>query len=351
MLPRPPLPRHPRDDDLTLADESTTSPGTNTLKGILIKDPVQSFVKGKEPLHKPVMKTPGPQPSDLLTTPSIAPTVSFYPTQARSSSSTVTGLSIKPPPSIASGISASSQVETELSILNSQFGTSTSGSMARSPSSAGLSPHTTRVRRLDRQNTVAFQSETKLLQNLQTFVVNRDPDSSDSDSEESLDVLRPSPQPAYHSNSGPVVPSLDEESVPVEWISPLPLTLEELFEGGTYALRVKTRFFSGELGIRELNIDVKPGWMTGTRIIFPNAGNERSPGAFHTIILVVKQVDHERFTRREGGNLLYNADIDPVDAVKENGRREVRKVLSLDGKIIEFYPSKGVINPGQEMRS
>lgn len=106
---------------------------------------------------------------------------------------------------------------------------------------------------------------------------------------------------------------------------------------------------SGEPKIQEVQIDVKPGWKTGTRIIFPDAGNERAPGVFQTMIFVVEQVHHERFTRREGGKLVYNTDIDLVDALKENGRREKRTVLGLDGKIIEFYPPKGVINPGQEM--
>ncbi|KAG8965368.1 hypothetical protein FRC00_004524, partial [Tulasnella sp. 408] len=120
--------------------------------------------------------------------------------------------------------------------------------------------------------------------------------------------------------------SAAEGSIAAEWIYPLPLTLEELFKGGTYTYRITTRLLSGEPKIQEVQIDVKPGWKTGTRIIFPDAGNERAPGVFQTMIFVVEQVHHERFTRREGGKLVYNAEIDLVDALKENGKREVRKV-------------------------
>lgn len=105
---------------------------------------------------------------------------------------------------------------------------------------------------------------------------------------------------------------------------------------------------SGEPKIQEVQIDVKPGWKPGTRIVFPDAGNERAPGAFQTMIFVVEQVHHEKFTRMDGGRLVLNQEVDLVDALKENGKRELRKVVGLDGKVIEFYPPKGVINPGQE---
>lgn len=151
-----------------------------------------------------------------------------------------------------------------------------------------------------------------------------------------------------HDSSKVARSSSAEGSIPAEWIYPLPLTLEELFKGGTYTYRITTRLLSGEPKIQEVQIDVKPGWKPGTRIVFPDAGNERAPGVFQTMIFVVEQVHHERFTRLDGGKLVLNQEVDLVDALKENGRREVRKVVGLDGKVIEFYPPKGVINPGQE---
>ncbi|KAG8900145.1 hypothetical protein FRC00_014274 [Tulasnella sp. 408] len=137
-------------------------------------------------------------------------------------------------------------------------------------------------------------------------------------------------------------------SIPAEWIYSLPMTLEELFKGGTYTFRITNRLIFGGPKIQEVQIDVKPGWKTGTRIIFPNAGNERIPGVFQKMIFVVEQAPHERFTRRDDGGLVYNTDIDLVDALQENGRMEARKVIGLDDKVIEFYPPKGGINHGQE---
>ncbi|KAG8907735.1 hypothetical protein FRC01_007594, partial [Tulasnella sp. 417] len=141
----------------------------------------------------------------------------------------------------------------------------------------------------------------------------------------------------------------NEESVPAECIYPLLLTLEELFKGGKYTYQIPIRLLSGEPKIQEFQIDVEPGWKTGARIEYPDTGNERAPGVFQRTIFVVRQVPHERFSRHGRGNLVYNTDIDLMDARKENRRREVRKVVGVDGKMIEFYPPKGVINPGQEM--
>ncbi|KIO26297.1 hypothetical protein M407DRAFT_74611, partial [Tulasnella calospora MUT 4182] len=129
---------------------------------------------------------------------------------------------------------------------------------------------------------------------------------------------------------------------------PLSDKYSNMFNGGTYYYRITTRLLSGEPKVQTVQIVIKPGWKTGTRIIFPDAGNERYPGVFQTMVFVVKQVDHERFTRREGGKLECYQDIYPLEAHMETGKRALRKIVGLDGKVIEFYPPQGVINHGQE---
>ncbi|KAG8903634.1 hypothetical protein FRB99_002909 [Tulasnella sp. 403] len=162
-------------------------------------------------------------------------------------------------------------------------------------------------------------------------------------------------QSSSSSSPVPFVPSLQaslpgspKDGIPAEWLYPLPLTLEELFRGGKYTYRITTRLLSGAPKIQEVEIDVKPGWKSGTRIIFPGAGNERSPGVFQDMIFVVEQVHHERFARLDGGRLVLNQDIDVTDALKEGVRRSPRKIVGLDGQMIEFTPPSGVIKPGME---
>ncbi|KAG9030546.1 hypothetical protein FS837_003249 [Tulasnella sp. UAMH 9824] len=138
-------------------------------------------------------------------------------------------------------------------------------------------------------------------------------------------------------------------NLPVEWIYPLRLTLEELFKGGTYTYRITTRLLSGKPKTREVRVHVMPGWATGTRISFPNAGHEYAPGLFQTMIFVVQQVNHPQFTRREDGKLECYLDISHSDARKTNETRAPRRVVGLDGKIIEFSPPRSEIWHGQKM--
>lgn len=150
------------------------------------------------------------------------------------------------------------------------------------------------------------------------------------------------PQPSYSSSTA------STPSLAVEWVCPLMLTLEELFRGGTHAYQITTRLLSGEPKIQNVQIDVMPGWALGTQIIVPNAGNECAPGKFQTMIFVVEQIQHEKFTRLEGGKLEHDQDISLLDARKANGTRALREVVGLDGKVIKFYPPRGAILHGQE---
>ncbi|KAG8919429.1 hypothetical protein FRC01_001293 [Tulasnella sp. 417] len=143
--------------------------------------------------------------------------------------------------------------------------------------------------------------------------------------------------------------TLSAPNLPEDWICwTLQLTLEELFKGGEYIYRVKSRMLSGEPRTQYVQVDVMPGWAPGTRISFPDAGNEHTPGLFQTVVFVVEQADQERFRRRERGNLECIQEISEFDASSANGARAPRSVVGLDGKVIEFFPPEGVISPGQE---
>lgn len=142
--------------------------------------------------------------------------------------------------------------------------------------------------------------------------------------------------------------SAEDSDIPAEHIYPLQLTLEELFKGGKYNFRITTHLLNGDPKISEVEIDVLPGWKMGTRITFPNAGNEFKPGVFQTMIFVVEQIHHERFARLSKGRLVLNQDISLADSFKEGPRKEPIRILGLDGKTLEFTPPSGVIKPGQE---
>ncbi|KAG8920495.1 hypothetical protein FRC01_000727 [Tulasnella sp. 417] len=136
-------------------------------------------------------------------------------------------------------------------------------------------------------------------------------------------------------------------NVPAKRFYPLQFTLEELFKGGRNYYRVTSRMLSGEPRIQDVEIAVEPGWAAGTRIIFNEAGDECAPGVFQTLVFVVDQTYHERFTRRKAGELVFNQNIDPREVSAKNGGRALGKVVGLDGKVIDVKP-EGVIYHGQE---
>lgn len=168
------------------------------------------------------------------------------------------------------------------------------------------------------------------------------------DSEGSSSSHSDSPYTPPQQDSPPNAANVATENIPPEWIYPLPLTLEELFKGGKYTYQISTRMISGAPRIQTVELDVKPGWKSGTRVIFPSAGNERKPGVFQDIIFVVEQIHHERFARLEGGRIVLNEDVDYHDANRAGVRREPRRVVGLDGTVLEIHPPAGIIKQGME---
>ena len=75
-------------------------------------------------------------------------------------------------------------------------------------------------------------------------------------------------------------PAPKKKAEPIEQV--LRLTLEEMFYGVTKNLKLTRTVLTGgrESRVAEtLSIDVKPGWKRGTKITFPEKGDE-TPGAY-----------------------------------------------------------------------
>lgn len=103
-----------------------------------------------------------------------------------------------------------------------------------------------------------------------------------------------------------------------------------------------------------LEVTVKPGWKAGTKIRFPNAGDELSPGQAQTIAFVVEERPHPVY-KRDGDDLAAEIDITLVEAFagfsKELKTLDGRtlKVLSLPGEVVQpgqvkLFPREGMPN-------
>ncbi|KAG0378463.1 hypothetical protein BGX24_003781 [Mortierella sp. AD032] len=136
---------------------------------------------------------------------------------------------------------------------------------------------------------------------------------------------------------------------PPALVRALGVTLEELANGGTKRLKVnrKVRDGSGRSAEKILTIDIKPGWKAGTKIRFPNEGDELPNGATQDIEFVLEEKPHDTFTRR-GDDLIVDLHLTLLEALSGFSKT----VKTLDGRTLPVSASSSrVVQPGQEERS
>ncbi len=138
---------------------------------------------------------------------------------------------------------------------------------------------------------------------------------------------------------------------PSEIRKPLKVSLEDLFNGATKHLKVGRRLMDGSTEDKVLDIQIHPGWKSGTKIRFPHAGNELPPsGEAQDLVFVVEEKPHEIFMR-DGNNLIANVVIPLVEALAgppTGVKRHVKVVDMLDGKKLQVPVPLGVVKPGQQ---
>eukprot|EP01024_Parvocaulis_polyphysoides_P042136 TRINITY_DN38606_c0_g1_i1.p1 TRINITY_DN38606_c0_g1~~TRINITY_DN38606_c0_g1_i1.p1 ORF type:complete len:299 (-),score=54.70 TRINITY_DN38606_c0_g1_i1:186-983(-) len=131
-------------------------------------------------------------------------------------------------------------------------------------------------------------------------------------------------------------------------IRDLQCTLEELYNGTKRKLKVRRTLMdsSGQaMQVEELiEIDVKPGWKEGTKITYPEKGDEH-PGVIPADLqFVIKEKSHNRF-KRDSNDLIYVANVPLVEALCGG----TVTIQHLDGRQIEV-PFAQLTNSSMERR-
>ncbi|OAR02607.1 hypothetical protein LLEC1_02512 [Akanthomyces lecanii] len=128
---------------------------------------------------------------------------------------------------------------------------------------------------------------------------------------------------------------------------PLPVTLEELFNGVEKKMKIKRKTFD-DTGKRIqsdkiLNVPIKAGLKKGSKIKFSGVGDQVEGGR-QDLHFVVEEKPHLIYTR-EGNDLIQNVTLDLKEAL--TGWK--RTVSTIDGKQINLDKS-GPTQPGSEDR-
>ncbi|KAI3731495.1 hypothetical protein L1987_62683 [Smallanthus sonchifolius] len=126
----------------------------------------------------------------------------------------------------------------------------------------------------------------------------------------------------------------------------LSCSLEELYKGSKRKMQISRIVLddSGKPGTLEeiLTIHIKPGWKKGTKITFPEKGNQEPGAAAGDLIFVVDEKPHDTF-KRDGNDLVFTKRITLLEALTG----KTIKVITLDGRNL-VIPISDVIKPGHE---
>ncbi|GKU99731.1 hypothetical protein SLEP1_g12534 [Rubroshorea leprosula] len=162
---------------------------------------------------------------------------------------------------------------------------------------------------------------------------------------------------------------------PVE--SKLPCSLEELYSGSTRKMKISRTvvncswlfpLFSRALRLKDkvlghtvtnhllknshrqqvqeseiLTIEIKPGWKKGTKITFPDKGNEQPNQLPADLVFIIDEKPHD-FYKRDGNDLVVNKRMSLADAL---GGTTV-DLVTLDGRNLSLSVAD-IINPGYEL--
>ncbi|KAJ8751883.1 hypothetical protein K2173_026087 [Erythroxylum novogranatense] len=132
---------------------------------------------------------------------------------------------------------------------------------------------------------------------------------------------------------------------PVE--SKLPCSLEELYAGSTRKMKIsRTVIDAHGRQVQEseiLTIDVKPGWKRGTKITFPDKGNEQPNQLPADLVFVIDEKVHQTY-KRDGNDLIVNQRVSLAEAL---GGTTVC-LPALDGRDLSIQVHD-IVSPGYEL--
>jgi len=143
---------------------------------------------------------------------------------------------------------------------------------------------------------------------------------------------------------GEAVPAGPRKAPPVE--NKLPCSLEELYNGSTRKMKISRNIVDASgrsMPVEEiLTIEVKPGWKKGTKITFPEKGNEQPNVVPADLVFVIDEKPHSVY-KRDGNDLVVTQKISLVEALTGC----TVNLTTLDGRNLSI-PITEVVNPGTE---
>ncbi|KAJ1394030.1 HSP40/DnaJ peptide-binding [Sesbania bispinosa] len=128
----------------------------------------------------------------------------------------------------------------------------------------------------------------------------------------------------------------------------LPCSLEELYKGTTKKMKISRQIShaSGKTQLVEeiLIIEIQPGWKKGTKITFPEKGNEQPNVIAADLVFIIDEKPHSIFTR-DGNDLVMTQKISLAEGEVLTGY--TFQLTTLDGRGLTIAINN-VIDPNYE---
>lgn len=146
-------------------------------------------------------------------------------------------------------------------------------------------------------------------------------------------------------NAGAEFSGASRKAPPVE--NTVMCSLEDLFKGAKKKMKV-SKTIQDVYGLPRtveeiLTIEIKPGWKKGTKISFPEKGNQE-PGVIPSdLVFVIDEKPHPFFVR-EGNDLVVKQEISLLEALIG----KTLELTTLDGRNL-MVPLTEVVKPGHEI--
>ncbi|XP_047970230.1 dnaJ homolog subfamily B member 13-like [Salvia hispanica] len=149
---------------------------------------------------------------------------------------------------------------------------------------------------------------------------------------------------SFGGGDGRPMSSAPRKAPPIE--KKLPCSLEDLYKGATKRMKISREISDATgktLPVEEiLTIDIKPGWKKGTKITFPEKGNEQPNVIPSDLVFIIDEKPHSVFTR-DGNDLIVTQKIPLAEALTGY----TLHLTTLDGRNLTV-PINTVIHPTYE---
>ncbi|KAL9439331.1 hypothetical protein AB3S75_024900 [Citrus x aurantiifolia] len=127
----------------------------------------------------------------------------------------------------------------------------------------------------------------------------------------------------------------------------LPCSLEEIYKGAKKKMRISRNVYDSVGKTRTveeiLTVEIKPGWKKGTKITFPEKGNQEPGIIAADLIFIVDEKPHALY-RRDGNDLVVGEEITLLEALTG----KTLDLTTLDGRNL-MIPLTDIVKPGTEI--